>query len=524
MGLELYNKKRDFRGTPEPKGKISKTDSRTFVVQEHHATNLHFDFRMEIGGVLKSWSVPKGPSMDPSIKRLAVPTEDHPLEYAKFEGRIPEGHYGAGMQLIWDAGTFETFGGENPEKQFKKGKLQFELSGKRLKGTFNLFRLHGGDGWLLVKADDEHAVTDWKLELLLPDKAGRKFIENKKAAPAKEIKKRSKVSRTKAKPKKDEKAVSLDSLLKERKPAGARAVKIGGYVVKLTSLDRVYWPKEGYTKADLIRYYSEVSKYILPYLKDRPLIMRRFPAGIAGPSFHQHDVDEAPEYVRTVAYRVREEDRHVVDYVVCDNLQTHLYLANLGAIERHPWHSRAGTLEYPDWFVFDLDPGKKVEFETICELALSVKKTIEGFGLESYAKMSGSRGIHVYVPIKPKYSYEKVIALAKKIATVAAEENPDIATVERSKAKRKAGQVYVDFMQNNIGKSVVAPYSVRPRPGATVSAPLEWKEVAKKKISTGDFTIKNMPARLQKKGDLFKPVLKNKQSLEKAFEKAGIKK
>lgn len=519
MGLSIYNRKRDFKQTPEPKGKVSKTDQRRFVVQEHHASNLHFDFRMEIGGVLKSWAVRKGPSMDPAVKRLAVPTEDHPLSYAKFEGRIPAGHYGAGMQLIWDGGTFTPLDGDDPEKQFSKGKLRFELKGKKLKGIFNLFKMSGGgrEAWLLVKADDGYAEKNWKLDLLRPDKDGRRVIYEE-TKPAKKTKKRSKVLRKKAGAEKGEKTVSLNTLFKEKNPTGNRQVKIGKYIVKLTSLDRVYWPDDGYTKADLIRYYSAVSKHILPYLKDRALIMRRFPQGIKGPSFHQHDVDEAPEYVRTTAHRVSEEDKHVVDYIVCDNLQTHLYLANLGAIERHPWHSRADAPGHPDWFVFDLDPEKNVKFQTICEIAVKLREVIERFGLKGYAKTSGSRGIHVYVPVKPKYTYEKITELAKHIATTVADENPETATVARSKAKRKPGQIYVDFMQNNIAKSVAAPYSARPRKGATVSAPLEWKEVEKGKITTEDFTIKNMAARLAKKGDLFKPVLKNKQSLEKAFE------
>jgi bifunctional non-homologous end joining protein LigD len=332
-----------------------------------------------------------------------------------------------------------------------------------------------------------------------------------------------KVIKTKAKARKGEEIISLAGLLEMEKPAGDAQVSIDGYVVALTSLDRIYWPGQGYTKADLIRYYYETAEYILPYLKDRPLIMRRFPAGITGPSFHQHDVDTAPEYVRTVRVKVEEDGGHFVDYAVCDNVPTHLYLANLGAIERHPWHSRAAKLDRPDWFIFDLDPGEKVAFKTICEIAVRLRQVIERFGLESYPKTSGSRGIHLYVPIKPEYPYEKVAGLAGKIAALTAGENPAAATVERSKSKRKAGQIYVDFMQNNRGKSVAAPYSVRPHPGATVSAPLEWKEVEKKKISTDDFTIKNMLARLKEKGDLFKPVLKNKQSLEKAFEVAGIK-
>jgi bifunctional non-homologous end joining protein LigD len=519
MGLATYNRKRDFKGTPEPKGKVSKAGSRRFVVQEHHASNLHFDFRMEIGGVLKSWAVRKGPSMDPAIKRLAVPTEDHPLSYAKFEGRIPEGHYGAGMQLIWDGGTYELLDGDSPEKQFKKGKLQFELKGERLKGTFNLFRMGGREGWLLVKAKDEHAKDNWKLKLLLQDKNGAKIIEGEtpKTTETKAPKKKTSIKAKTSVAKKEEKPISIKALLKIKEPSGDKAVKIGTDIVKLTSLDRVYWPEDGYTKTDLLRYYYETAKYALPHLKNRPLIMRRFPNGIDGISFHQHDIDNAPGYARTVRVKVEDNGGHAVEYVVCDNIQTHLYLANLGAIERHPWHSHIKNLQHPDWFVFDLDPGKKVEFRTICEIAIKTREVIKRFGLTAYAKTSGSRGLHIYVPIKPKYSYKKVIALAKAIATIVAKENPETATVERSKGKRKAGQVYVDFMQNNRGKSVAAPYSVRPRKGATVSAPVEWKEVEEGNINTDDFTIKNMAARLNKKGDLFKKVLKSKQSLDKAF-------
>jgi bifunctional non-homologous end joining protein LigD len=297
---------------------------------------------------------------------------------------------------------------------------------------------------------------------------------------------------------------------------GETVVKVGQDIVSLTNLGKVYWPDDGYTKGDLIRYYYEVSKYILPYLKDRPLIMKRYPNGIDGPSFHQHDVDEAPSYVRRVAIDV--EEGHEVEYISGDNLATLLYMANLGAIERHPWHSRVADLDHPDWFVFDLDPDKRVAFTTICVLALKVREILGRAHLESYVKTSGSRGIHVYVPIKPVYSYEDVARFAEQIATRVADENAEIATVERSLKKRKPGQIYVDHMQNARGKSVVAPYSVRPRKGATVSAPLEWTEVKRRKITIEDFTIKNMGRRLSARGDLFKPVLTKRQSLDDAFE------
>jgi bifunctional non-homologous end joining protein LigD len=297
-------------------------------------------------------------------------------------------------------------------------------------------------------------------------------------------------------------------------------VKVGREVVPLTHLERVYWPEEGYTKGELVRYYYEVADYILPYLKDRPLIMKRYPSGIGGPYFHQHDVNEAPSFVRTVPLEVEDGGGHEVDYVVGDNLATLLYMANLGAVERHPWHSRVKDLEHPDWFVFDLDPAEGVEFTTICDVAVTTREVLARLGLDSYPKTSGSRGIHVYVPVEPRYDYEAIAELAAQVAGVVAREQSEVATVERSKRKRGERMIYVDHMQNARGKSVVAPYSVRPKPGATVSAPLEWKEVERKKIKTSDFHIKNMLRRVERKGDLFAAVLKKGQRLEGVFERA----
>ena len=516
MGLETYHRKRDFRRTPEPKGKISKTNRHRFVVQEHHASKLHFDFRLEMGGVLKSWSVPKGPSLDPSDKRFAVPTEDHPVEYLKFEGHIPEGNYGAGEHMIWDAGTYELLSNDDPLKQLEAGKLGFRLHGDKLRGEFNLIRMGNREQqWLLIKSRDEFAEAGWKLKLLVDagSENGEEGAETKeRKRPASQGVKKLSPKTKKA----DTRVLSASRAFKSKELSGEIDVKVGSEVISLTNLDKVYWPDDGYTKGDLIRYYYEVSKYILPYLKDRPLIMKRYPNGIGAPSFHQHDVNEVPRYVHTATIDV--EEGHEVDYIVGDNVATLLYMANLGAIERHPWHSRVEDLGHPDWFVFDLDPDKTVEFTTICELALRLREVLGSVGLESYPKTSGSRGIHVYVPIKPVYGYDLVADFAERVATRVAHENPLIATVERSLKKRKQGQIYVDHMQNAQGKSVVAPYSVRPRQGATVSAPLEWTEVQRKKITIQDFTIKNIHRRLSAKGDLFKPVLNRKQSLDGAFE------
>jgi len=552
MGLETYQKMRDFRRTPEPRGRVSKVNRHRFVVQEHHASKLHFDFRLEMGGVLKSWSVPRGPSLDPTQRRLAVETEDHPVEYLKFEGRIPEGEYGAGEHMRWDGGTYKLVGDADALAQLERGKLEFELEGERLRGAFTLVRMKGREGeWLLIKKQDEFAEADWELQLRKPV-GGQDRIEGKARKKAEGRRQKAEggaeggsnakgAGSAKAgrgsrgdvgsgeegvrkfdteKETEGERVVPVSRALKAAELKGDLNVRVGGEVVPLTSLERVYWPDEGYTKGDLIRYYHEVSKYILPYLEDRPLIMKRYPSGIRGQFFHQHDVNEVPDFVRTIALEVEDGGGHRVDYIVGSGEPTLLYMANLGAIERHPWHSRVENLEHPDWFVFDMDPGEGVEFKTICEVAVATRDVLERLGLESYAKTSGSRGLHVYVPVKAIYGYEEIAELAELVATAVACRHSDVATVERSKRKRGRRMIYVDHMQNARGKSVVAPYSVRPRPGATVSAPLEWAEVERRKIRTDDFDIKNMPERISRKGDLFRPVLKRKQALGDALERA----
>jgi DNA ligase D-like protein (predicted polymerase)/DNA ligase D-like protein (predicted 3'-phosphoesterase) len=516
MGLETYRQKRDFEQTPEPYGKLSPANRYRFVVQEHHASKLHFDFRLEMGGVLKSWSIPKGPSLDPGDKRFAVPTEDHPVEYLKFAGHIPEGNYGAGEHMIWDTGTYQLLEGTDPLQQLEDGRLSFLLKGEKLQGAFNLIRMREGQ-WLLIKSRDEYAKKGWRLELLVEvdgwnnNQARETGRGKQQHVPATKVKKYS------AKP--DGKIILANRAFQTKDLAGSMHIKVGTDIVAVSSLDKVYWPEDGYTKGDLLAYYYDIAKIILPYLKERPLIMKRYPNGIEGSYFHQHDIDEAPEYVHTASLKVEEDGGHIVDYIIGDNLATLLYMTNIGAIERHPWHSRIDNLDCPDWIVFDLDPGEGISYSTICELAVKVNEFLESIKLECYAKTSGSRGMHVYLPIRPVYGYEEIAVFAEQVATWIANENQKIATVERSLKKRKKGQIYLDHMQNARGKSVVAPYSVRPRPGATVSAPLEWDEVRSKKIAPLDFTIKTIAERLAKKGDLFKPVLRKKQNLRAAIEK-----
>jgi bifunctional non-homologous end joining protein LigD len=294
---------------------------------------------------------------------------------------------------------------------------------------------------------------------------------------------------------------------------GDLRVKAGRHTVDVTSLDRLYWPDEGYTKADLLRYEWQVSKHKLPYLADRPLILKRHPSGIEGPSFFQHDVNAVPEFVGTI--QLESETGRAIDYVLCNNPATLLYMANMGAIAQNPWHARVGDLDCPDWLVFDLDPSENVPFASICDLALGVKDVLDRLGLEACPKTSGSRGLHIYVPLRAVHPFEQVAPFAERVAAVVVAENPKLATLERSLKARPAGTIYVDHLQNARGKSMAAPYSVRARPGATVSTPLTWREV-KRHVDLHDYTIKTVPRRLGRLGDLFAPVLRKNQTLERA--------
>lgn len=301
-------------------------------------------------------------------------------------------------------------------------------------------------------------------------------------------------------------------------PKGDVQVQIGKHEVALTHLDKVYWPEEGYTKGDLLKYYYAIADTILPYLQDRPLILKRHPNGIAGHSFFQHNVEDPPQFLRTVAQDVEGETVH---YAVCDNLASLLYLVNLGNIAQNPWHSCARDPDQPNWIVFDLD-AEATQFDAACEVALAVQSMLRRLGLGAYPKTSGSAGLHVYVPLHPGENYDEAARFAERVAQLVQHERPDIVTLERAVRKRAARRVYLDYLQNARGKSVVSPYSVRARPGATVSAPLTWREV-EACPALGDFTMRNMPQRIKRKKDLFAGVLtagKDQPSLTVPSERA----
>lgn len=287
--------------------------------------------------------------------------------------------------------------------------------------------------------------------------------------------------------------------------------------VNLTHLDKIYWPDEGYTKGDLINYYREIASFMLPYLKDRPESLNRHPNGIAGKNFFQKDVSRQPppEWVETVSIE-REERGGTMTVPLCQNEETLLYLANLGCIEINPWNSRINSLEFPDYFVLDLDP-EDAPFNQVVEAALAVRKVLEHAGIESVCKTSGKTGLHIYVPLAAKYEYEPVRQFAELIANLAHRELPDSTSLVRQ-PKHRQGKVYLDFLQNSRGQTLAAPYSVRPHPAATVSTPLKWSEVTRR-LDPSRFTIRTVPKRLDKVGDLWKPAIGKGIDLEKCLER-----
>jgi bifunctional non-homologous end joining protein LigD len=304
-------------------------------------------------------------------------------------------------------------------------------------------------------------------------------------------------------------AITVEEFLSLERPKGDLIIKAGREQVAVTSLDRIYWPDEKLTKYDLLSYYLRVADYIMPYLQDRPAILQRYPRGIKAPMFFQQDLDSAPEFIKT-ARLVNQEGREL-DYGVYSTIGSVLHFVTLGTIEQHPWHSTTKRLDKPDWLAIDLDP-KKAPWENVLQVALVVKEVAAEIGLNAFPKTSGSSGIHIYVPLKPTNEYDKVAEFARLFATEVARRAPEIATVERTIAKRKSTQVYVDWMQNARGKSLAAVFTARAKPKATVSMPLTWQQISKG-VKITDFTITNVPE-LLKKGDAWKDFFASRQSLK----------
>ncbi len=881
--LKEYREKRKFEKTPEPP--VERTGERavgrgnSFVVQKHAATRLHYDLRLEIDGVLKSWAVPKGPSLDSADKRLAVQTEDHPLDYGGFEGTIPKGNYGAGTVMVWDNGTYALEGTLSGRQQVERGEIKFTLFGQKLRGSFALVKLRRsqkGNEWLLIKHRDAASAANWQIdqhdgsalsgrsmeeiaqgparfdpsdapsgaaaldgarrakmpakmspmlatltdkpfshpdwlfeikldgeralawvdkggvelrsragrnitaqypelevlaerlrakqaivdgEVVVLDERGRSdferlqermnvsrpapavlrqapvvyyafdliyldgydlrdvpLVERKnllrkllvaadpirygdhqmekgrelfelaaehglegviaKDARSAYVERRSPfwmkfkvvreldaavggwtaprgsrqhfgslllglyegakalrfiggvgtgfdqkttrtvyeriaklkcercpfepVPKTKEKPSWTEpefvarvkyanwtedrhlRAPVFLGLRDDLDPAGCRftdqtaaaapapatspaaspaksnvppadlprpsaapairsrvlvkpsdiekelfrgkagdvAVEIEGHRLNLTNLNKIYFPESGYTKRDLLAYYYRLAKYVLPFLEDRPLVLRRYPDGIAGKAFFQKDAGgAAPEWMETREI-YSDENRGNVEYFLANDRASLVYLTNLGCIDQNPWPSRVDDLEHPDYVFFDLDPSEGTEFKTVVKVGQAVYEKLRQLRLEVFLKTSGATGFHLWVPLERRYSYEQVRMFAGVVGRLVSVELPDLVTHERMVKKRRPGTVLIDAHQNALGRPLAAPYTVRAFPRAPVSSPVEPRELGPS-LRPERLNMKSMEARLDKYGDLWADFFRKRQRIEKAIEALG---
>ena len=812
--LHTYRKRRSASATPEPFGDAWRPAAhgarRLFVVQQHAATRLHWDFRLEVDNVLKSWAVPKGPSTDPDDKRFAAQVEDHPVEYADFEGSIPKGNYGAGQVIVWDQGTYTEL--EDFVAGFEQGKLAFELNGHKLRGRFALVQLKSrhssGKEWLLIKEQDqwvrrgplpEDSVFSGLTvaELEDPHAAAAAFTEriaNLDPAPPKttslieapmlasasepfhrdgwvfEIKydgyrlmieregdavmlrSRGGIDLTTRFPElvkcarclpcaefamdgevvvHDQRGVPKFGLLQERAavrgegatrlasrynpvtfyafdlphaagydlksqpllvrkellqallpsagplrfsahvegngidtfhamaklglegvvgkradsryrsgrsehwlkvrsnrtgdfvivgwvPQKSNAADLGALVlaeyrggelaycgrvgsglgeaerrdlqrriaalgpgsalspdrehrwlepllvceveyreysldgnvrnpvflrlrddkppqecigafaepaplpsepepvreVPITNRNKVFFPEKELTKGDLLDYYEKAAPWMLPYLKDRPLVLTRFPDGIHGKSFYQRDAPAfVPDWVqREVLWS--ESAQREVHYFVVQNAESLVYLANMGAIPIHAWHSRITDLEHPDWCVLDLDP-KDAPFADVVSTAKAMKELLDEAELPGYLKTSGASGLHILVPLARQLTHRQATTLGELLARVIVARHPDICTITRA-VRRRESKVYIDYLQNGHGQLLVAPLSARAEPAASVSMPVKWSEL-NGRLKNANYHLKNAVARLKRAGDPMAPLLDTVPDLERAL-------
>ena len=853
--LEEYRRKRRFDLTPEPSGKdVQATSENTFVVQKHAARRLHYDFRLAINGTLKSWAVPKGPSLSSADKRLAVQTEDHPLEYGGFEGRIPEGSYGAGTVMVWDRGTFTVEGTLDARKQLEREEIKFNLNGEKLRGSFVLVKLRHsekGNEWLMMKHKDAAEDSAWNIEehdgSVL---TGRTLEEIKEELPPKRkaspiraaelqgarkcsmpsrvepmlatltdrpfsdpnwlfeikwdgvralariengaltLRSRTGVDMDKRYPELaslpdvlaarqtilDGEIVALDTrghsdfeLLQERMhvrapsknllsrvpvvyfvfdllycdgydlretplldrkqllyrllrtseqfrysdhqlehgkelfglaeqnglegivakradspyvgdrspywvklkitktvdavvggwsaprsaalpfgslllglyqgkklrfighvgsgfdtkklkevtsklqefaapacpfdtvpetnerpswvspvlvarvkfsgwtqehslrhpvflalredarpmdcqleneaapaadPTAVRApefvgrvlnskaqieaelfkgcsetvtIELDGKRLRLSNLNKVYFPESGYTKRNLLSYYYRMADFILPFLGDRPLVLRRYPDGIKGQAFFQKDLREGiPEWFTTMLLD-SEKRGEEIHYATANDRASLLFLTGLGCIDHNPWSSRYADLEHPDYFFFDLDPSEGTDFSVVVTIARVLHEKLEELRLVSFLKTSGATGIHLYIPVEPVYTYEQLRTFAEIVARTVTAEHSNLVTNERSVARRPAGRVLIDVQQNALGRPLAAPYAVRAFPQAPVSTPLLPREL-RPGLRPASLNIKTVFARLKEKGDLWGDFWERRQRLENAIE------
>lgn len=520
-GLDTYRSMRDFDRTAEPAGATPAPTApgapRRFVVQRHRARRLHYDVRFEVDGVLVSWAVPRGPTLDPDARRMAVHVEDHPLEYEDFEGVIPAGEYGGGDVIVWDRGTWEPHGTDDPAATIAAGELHADMFGERLRGRLVLVRRGqpGADGkeqWILVHKHDEHAVTGWDAEdhptsvlsgrtndevKADPDRLWRSDLPAAEASVDLRV--------PEAAPPTDDELAALDDL----GPNGG-TWDVHGRRLKVTNLDKVLFParegEEPVTKRELLRYAARVAPVVLPYLRGRALNMHRFPQGAGTAGFwHKELPTHAPDWLPRWDNPEADEDDSRT-YLVVDEPAALIWAANFGALEWHAWTSRTDAPRRPTYALVDLDPGPSTAWEDVLLLARLHRDAFEHLGVQAVPKVTGQRGIQIWIPIATGPSFDDTRAWVERVSRTVGAVVPELVSW-KWEVKARGGQARLDYTQNAINKTLVAPYSPRARPGAPVSAPITWDELDEPWLRPDAFTIRTVLDRVAERGDPFRALL-----------------
>jgi bifunctional non-homologous end joining protein LigD len=523
--LAAYQAKRDFTKTAEPRGAAASKRARhlRFIVQKHAATRLHYDLRLEHAGVLKSWAVSKGPSCNPREKRLAVEVEDHPLDYGDFEGTIPRGEYGGGTVMLWDRGFWM------PDKEtadvgagLRKGELKFTVAGDKLKGGWVLVRMKGREGdrskrnnWLLIKHRDEFACEDTEA-LLAEDRSvasGRTMDEiaagkgrGAKAFMAAGVKAAApraiwRASAAAGKPRRSATglaaALSVPKRAKiARQPTNSGSDQVLG--VAISKPDKALWPAEGksgpVTKLDLARYLASVGPWMIEHLKGRPCSIIRAPDGIDHQKWFQRHA--APGMTKLVEETVVEGDRK--PYLRIDRIEGLIAMAQIAAVEFHPWNCAPGRPDLPGRLIFDLDPAPDVPFSAVVAGAKELRERLEHLGLVTFCKTTGGKGLHVVTPLhvgkSGRIGWDEAKAFARAVSTAMAGDSPDRYLINMAK-KQRTGRIFVDYLRNDRLATAVAPLSPRARPAAPVSMPLSWAQT-RDGLDPARFTIASAPRQL----------------------------